>query len=105
MDITLSDGTPVTPDHRDIDPATGMQKDYVILSVEERAKGYVRPFRQAYRHLTCGGVTSMGWGIAATYACDPHFYSGTFCAVCKEHFPIGEDGAFVWDGTDQKVGT
>ena len=29
----------------------------------------------------------------------------TFCAICGTHFPVGEDGQFVWDGTDQKVGT
>ena len=32
----LTDGSPVTPDHREIDPATGQQKGYVVLSAEER---------------------------------------------------------------------
>jgi hypothetical protein len=27
---TLTDGSPVTPDHRDIDPKTGQQKGYVM---------------------------------------------------------------------------
>lgn len=102
---TLTDGSPVTPDHREIDPKTGMQKGYVVLSEDERAKGFVEPVRRSYRHLTCGGVTAMGRAIAETYARDPHFYSGTFCAICGSHFPVGEDGQFVWDGTDQKVGT
>ena len=48
---TLTDGSPVTPDHRVIDPATGMQKGYVVLSAEERAKGFVRPVRDSYRHV------------------------------------------------------
>lgn len=48
---TLTDGAPVTPDHREINPATGMQKGYVVLSEEERAKGFVRPVRRSYRHV------------------------------------------------------
>jgi len=102
---TLTDGSPVTPDHREIDPATGMQKGYVVLSADERAEGLVRPVRRSYRHLTCGGVTTMGQALAETYARDPHFYSGTFCAHCRSHFPVGENGEFVWDGTDERVGT
>ena len=103
--ITLTDGSPVTPDHREIDPKTGMQKAYVVLSDEERAKGFVRPVRESYIHLTCGVVTTMGRSLAETYARDPAFYSGTFCAGCGTHFPVGEDGQYVWDGTDEKVGT
>ena len=102
---TLTDGSPVTPDHREIDPNTGIQKGYVVLSAEERAKGFVRPVRRSYKHLTCGVVTTMGQTIAETYARDPYFYSGTFCCGCGAHFPVGEDGEFVWDGTDEKVGT
>jgi hypothetical protein len=34
-----------------IDSVTGMQKDYLVLSEEERAKGFVRPVRTQYRHL------------------------------------------------------
>lgn len=102
---TLTDGSPVTPDHREIDPATGMQKAYVVLSAEERAKGFVRPVRRSYRHLTCGVVTTMGLALAETYARNPAFYSGTFCAGCGSHFPVGADGQFVWDGTDEKVGS
>lgn len=45
---TLTDGTPVTADHREIDPRTGMQKGYVVLSDEERAKGFVRPVRDSW---------------------------------------------------------
>jgi hypothetical protein len=62
---TLTDGSPVTPDHREIDPATGMQKGYVVLSVEERAKGgFVRPVRRSCRHLPCGTVTNDGDGAS-----------------------------------------
>jgi hypothetical protein len=105
---TLTDGSPVTDDHRDIidsGPWTGQQKAYVVLSADERAKGFVRPVRRSYVHQKCGAVTTMGQPIAETYARDPYFYSGTFCCGCGAHFPVGEDGEFVWDGTAEKVGT
>lgn len=102
---TLADGSPVTSDHREIDPATGMQKAYVVLSAEERAKGFVRPVRRKYVHEKCGVVTTMAQSIAETYARNPSFYGGTFCAGCRTHFPVGANGEFLWDGTTEKVGT
>lgn len=106
---TLTDGSPVTADHREINPATGLQKAYVVLSADERAKGFVRPVRTSYRHDKCGQVTTMARSLAETYARDPEFYSGTFCSTCRAHFPVGEDGQFLWceaDGaTREKVGT
>ncbi|MDR3562027.1 MAG: hypothetical protein P4N59_11415 [Negativicutes bacterium] len=108
-DVHLAGGQPVTDDHREINPATGLQKGYVVLGDAERTKGFVRPFRDAYRHLTCHTITTMGRKIAETYARDPYFYSGTFCAKCRAHFPVGEDGEFTWyemDGSEgPKVGT
>src|SRR4051812_40960171 len=47
---------------------------YLILSAEERAKGFVRPVRDAYRHTACGSVTTMSRELAETYARDPKFY-------------------------------
>jgi hypothetical protein len=106
---TLTDGSPVTADHREINPATGLQKGYVVLSEQERAKGFVRPYRDAYRHGKCGAITTMSRPLAETYARDPEFYNGTFCSTCRAHFPVGEDGEFTWyemDGTEgPKVGT
>lgn len=84
---------------------SGQQADYLVLSEEELAKGFVRPVRTEYVHQKCGVVTRMGITIAETYARDPTFYSGTFCVGCGEHFPVGADGEFVWDGTNIKVGT
>lgn len=87
-----------------IDPITGMHTDYWVLSDEERAKGFVRPVRTSYIHTTCGSATRMGIRIAETYARDPKFYGATMCVNCRNHFPVGENGQFVWeDGT--KVGT
>lgn len=157
---TLSDGTQVYPEHRNIIPdgmRQGQQEGYVVLAEEERAKGFVRPVRRSYVHVGppgyenlraltaeeqeqhagrgyvgyekynhpgsavvgrfwtqadldrvgkgCGTVTTMGQTLAETYARDPHFYSGTFCCGCGTHFPVGEGGEFVWDGTSQRVGT
>ncbi len=82
LDVTLDDG---------------QQACYLILSEEERAKGFVRPVRRSYIHLKCGAVTTMGQSLAETYARNPKFYSGTFCYNCKDHFPVGENGEFVWD--------
>lgn len=100
-EVTLTDGSPVTPDHRELRP-DGQQKGYVVLSDAERAKGFVRPVRHSYQHLKCGGVTRMGQSIAETYARDPSFYTGTFCVCCGAHFPLSE---FVWDGTSEAVGS
>lgn len=88
-----------------IEPETGMQREYLALPAEERAKGFVRPVRRSYKHLTCGTVTTMGQALAETYARDPQFYSGTFCVGCRSHYPVGPEGEFVWYGTDEKVGT
>lgn len=152
----LTSGVPVPDDrsHSEL-KSNGQQKDYVVLSPEERAKGFVRPVRQDYRHkgapgpqyslrdLTadeherydrfsyvkfeeypdsesscdgrfwtqqqldnvgkgCGTKTTMSLSIAETYARDPKFYGGTFCCGCGKHLPLNE---FVWDGTDQIVGS
>jgi hypothetical protein len=105
---TLSDGTQVYPEHRNIVPEglrQGQQQGYVVLAEEERAKGFVRPVRRSYRHLKCGVVTTMGQTIAETYAREPGFYNGTFCCGCGAHFPVGADGEFVWDGSEERVGT
>lgn len=154
--VFLSNSKPVGDDetHKELTPS-GMQKDYVVLSEEERKKGFVRPVRRSYWHVGvpvpvlrdlteeekerakggnyakyeeygperapkigkfwtqaeidrigkgCQGMTTMGQALAETYARNPHFYSGTFCAHCGVHYPVGENGEFTWsDGT--RVGT
>jgi hypothetical protein len=101
---TLSDGTQIFPEHRNLRP-DGQQLGYIVLADEERKKGFVRPLRRSYIHAKCGTETTMGQTIAETYARDPHFYSGTFCVACGGHFPVGANGEFIWSGTDEKVGT
>ena len=96
-------GTPIG-EHLEPKP-NGQQKDYVVLTADERAKGFVEPVRRTYRHEKCGSTTTMGQALAETYARCPDFYSGTFCCNCGNHFPVGANGEFVWEGTAQKVGT
>lgn len=136
-------------------------KTYLVLSEEERAKGFMRPVRRSYRHVGiagpkypladitdeqkqrfagaswsrdyvkyeaypdggsvvgrywtqaqldsvgkgCGTVTTMGQALAETYARKPSFYGATYCCACMMHRPVGEAGEFVWEGTDERVGT
>ena len=101
---TLTDDTQVYPEHRRLKD-NGQQEGYVVLAKEERAKGFVRPVRRSYVHTKCGTLTTMGQSLAETYARDPHFYSGTFCCGCGTHFPVGENGEFVWADSTEKVGT
>lgn len=101
----------VTDDRNDprlthgVDDAPRKQAEvYLVLSAEERARGFVRPYRASYTHLPCGSATTMGAAIAETYARQPSFYGATYCAQCGMHRPVGEHGEFVWsDGS--KVGT
>jgi hypothetical protein len=173
--VALADGSPVTGGYRDL-KANGQQKGYIVLSEEERRRGFLRPIRQSYKHVgpegprfqlrdlteeekvryngsgdedvgacagagagigteyvkyeeypagsrakgrfwtqeeldrvgnpkCCGAVTTMSIALAETYARDPSFYSGTFCCGCCAHFPVGENGEFVWVGNGEKVGT
>ncbi len=105
---TLTDRTQIYPGHTEIiqkGPRLGQQKDYVVLAQEEIDKGFTRPYRNAYKHLKCGVVTTMGQTLSETYARDPHFYSGTFCCGCQSHFPVGEEGEFIWVADGSKVGT
>jgi hypothetical protein len=154
--VTLADGSPVRPGALGIDPETGQQHSYLVLSPDERAKGFVRPVRTVYVHVGrpgpryplreatveekqsrgqdcvwfeeypanapykgrywsnamigrimagCGSATMMDRVMAETYARDPKFYSTTFCARCRRHFPVGLDGEFIWDGSRDPVGT
>jgi hypothetical protein len=80
---------------------------YLVLSAEERAAGFTRPYRDTYRHLTCGAVTRMSREIAETYARQPiGFYGATYCCACRRHRPVGAEGEFLWDdGSGERVGT
>ena len=87
---------------------------YLVLSEDERAKGFVRPLRRSYVHVGrggteqsltepgCGAETRMGLALCETYARDPGFYGATYCVGCQAHFPVGQ---FVWDPDGERVGS
>jgi hypothetical protein len=50
----------------------------------------------------CGTSTTMGLKLAETYSRDPKFYGATYCVGCGKHLPVSE---FVWQGTDETVGS
>ncbi len=81
---------------------TKQHEVYLILSEEERAKGFIRPVRKVYIHTVCGTATTMSTPLAETYASNPKFYGATYCVGCQKHLPVDE---FVWDGTNEKVGS
>lgn len=88
---------------RGVDTGPIPQHDvYLVLSEEERAKGFVRPYRDAYRHDACGSVTTMGRALSETYAREPTFYGATYCCRCQMHKPVGE---FTWDADGERVGS
>ena len=90
----LTDGSPVPEDYSHTrDRGDGQQVGYVVLSDEERAKGWVKPYRDSYVHEKCGTLTKMGRSLSETYARDPRFYSGTFCVGCGAHFTLDQ---FHW---------
>lgn len=100
----LASGEPVPADrsHTKLKD-NGQQEAYIVLTPEERAKGFVRPVRRTYIHKVCGFLTSMSRDIAETYARDPKFYSGTFCLHCGKHFSLDQ---FVWnDAPGEQVGS
>lgn len=102
-DRQMTTGEPVPADssHTEL-RADGQQKGYVVLTPEERAKGFVKPVRRSYTHKPCGGITTMGVALAETYARDPNFYSGTFCCECGKHFPLDQ---FNWEPDGEPMDT
>ena len=97
MSLTTDPNDPQLGHGSDNEPVPQNEK-YLVLSEEERAKGFVRPVRFSYEHTTCGTVTTMGKSLAETYAHDPSFYGSTYCVHCQMHRPVAE---FIWatDGT------
>lgn len=111
---------PVTDDRNDPRLGYGVDSEpipqhevYLVLSDDERAKGFVRPLRHTYVHWNtkdgtpmpkvitstanlkgCGAATKMADAIAETYAREPKFYGATYCVGCKKHLPVSE---FTWE--------
>ena len=108
---------------RGVDTEPGPQNEvYLVLSEEERAKGFVRPLRRSYVHVGpgghevdpenprrhgrtgrgCGVETRMGLALCETYAREPKFYGATYCVGCSMHLPVDE---FVWAEDGERVGS
>lgn len=76
---------------------------YLVLSEEERRKGFVRPYRDSYVHVgVCGVITRMSQDISETYARQPDFYGATYCVGCHKHLPVSE---FRWTADGKVVGS
>lgn len=99
---TSGEAPSVTRSRQRRDGNEGQHSSYIVLCEEERAKGFVRPYRDAYRHDACGTVTTMGRALSETYARDPKFYGATFCCGCNRHLPVSE---FVWTKDGAMVGS
>lgn len=100
--LCTTNGKPVNEVRAAQTNETGQHEGYIVLCESERQKGFVRPYRDAYRHDTCGGVTTMGRALSETYARDPKFYGATFCVRCNRHLPVAE---FEWTADGQRVGS
>lgn len=113
MGLTTDPNDPCLKRGVDVEPE-GMNECYLVLSEEERAKGFVRPVRRSYVHVGvdgteqaltgrgCGVETRMGLALCETYARQPSFYGATFCVGCQMHLPVDE---FIWSKDGQRVGS
>lgn len=102
--MCTTSGRPVDVVRAEQTEKVGQHKDYIVLCDEERQKGFVRPYRDAYRHsggeTPCKRITTMGRSLAETYARDPKFYGSTFCTGCNTHLPVAEFNWYEMDGTE-----
>jgi hypothetical protein len=102
MSLTSDPNDPRLTHGADTEPVAQAEV-YLVLSDEERAKGFTRPLRRAYVHADgCGALTTMGLEVCETYARRPTFYGSTYCTGCRMHRPVGE---FRWDEDGQVVGS
>lgn len=99
MSLTTNPNDPCLKEGQKIE---GQNECYLVLSEEERRKGFTRPLRESYIHDKCNTETKMGLALCETYARDPKFYSGTYCSHCRTHFPVSE---FKWKEDNQIVGS
>ena len=66
---------------------TPQHEVYLVLSDEERAKGFVRPLRRAYRHV---GIAGPKYPVRPTTAKEREIWSSTY--VQYEEYPDEVDG-------------
>lgn len=106
MSLTTDPNDPRIKRYTGEEEIPGPQNEvYLVLSKEERAKGFTRPYRDRYKHVggkACGVVTTMGSALSETYARDPKFYGATYCCGCYQHHPVSE---FIWTADGAVVGS
>lgn len=102
MNITTDPNHPDLQRGPDEVQPTSQNSVYLVLSEEERAKGFVRPLRHAYVHDECNSITTMELALCETYARNPRFYGYTYCCHCQGHFPVNE---FHWVEDGEVVGS
>ncbi len=88
----LTDGSPVPEDrsHTKL-RADGQQEGYVVLCDAERAKGFVRPYRDAYRHVGPTGPRFPTRGLTA----EEHERYDSYGYVQFEVYPEGHKGSSI----------
>jgi hypothetical protein len=83
-------------------------RPYPPVPGEERYKGFVRPLRLSYKHVSCGTVTTITQEKAENWARSPKLYGATFCSGCKEHFALKNaktgNPEFLWEPDGTPVG-
>jgi hypothetical protein len=89
----------------ELDPITKQHKAYWVLSEAERAKGFVRPVRDRYRHETCGSVTTMGRALSETYAREPGFYGRPSARAAANTSLLARTASSCGLDDGEKVGT
>jgi hypothetical protein len=89
--VTLTDGSKVTPDHRELKP-NGQQKGYVVLSDAERARGFVRPVRRSYVHVGRPAPKYPLRDITDDDLRECGLTRGEYGYVKYEEYPPGQDG-------------
>lgn len=58
---------------------SGQHSSYIVLCEEERAKGFVRPYRDRYQHVgrkVCGKSVPQGLGISPLFCLMPPDHDG-----------------------------
>lgn len=94
--LTTDRSEPLLKEHDSL----GMQCAYLVLNEDDIKLGYTVPYCAKYTHLLCGSVTTIAAAIAATYARDPKFYSGTFCCSCGKHYALLTNAKWQFEWSD-----
>lgn len=92
--ICTTSGRPVDVVRSEQTEPTGQHKDYIVLCEEERAKGFVRPFRDSYRHV--------GQSVCGEIVNNAHLKLGGPRDICGQSFGHeGECGSPFYAGMSQ----